>query len=356
MSWRSTPVADVPSWVLQYSVRRYGTKSLIPEISAAWMDLLYGAYQYHWNARLRSMVESAPDFSMYYYSEISATNITSAWRALVGAVLSGDLDLSVQPLQYDLVDVGRQVLVNLFVDLHAMYNATYYRYAEQRENTSVQLDLISSAMLSLIYDLDSLLGTNTNFLLGHWIADARASVPSTSPTEAVDNAEFNARNQISMWGPDQNVEDYAGKEWAGLVKDYHLERWALFTDLVNKAVLEGKTFNRDHYESKRFTLEQKFSYTIKSYPTTPKGNLLNIAKDTVDKYLDPKGSYDVYGDTDVTGSDILSAPTWTRDIGHLQFLCNVIPECAGFNTLGHLKSSVGETEDSEGVNLFVKTV
>ena len=355
MSWRAEPVTDVQAWVFAYAVRRYNAPYLLYELNATWTNLLYGAYQYHWSWTIKSMVERAPDFSMFYYSDLNATKIAAAWNNLSSGVLSGDLELSVQPLQYDLVDFGRQMLVNLFVDIHAMYTATYNRYTQEKVNTSVQLGLISSAMLALCDDLDTLLGTNKNFLLGHWIADARASVPSTSPAEAVNNAEFNARNQITMWGPHQEIEDYASKEWAGLVKDYHKERWALFTSLVNEAVQEGKTFDRDDYESKRFSLEQKFSYTIKSYPTIPTGDLLEITKYLVSRYLEPSGFYTIYKDTDVAGNDILGSSTWTKDVGQLEFLCNLIPDCAGFNTMGHLKSSVGSKEHSDGVDLFVKT-
>ena len=347
-------MTDVPSWVLQYAVRRYNAKSLTPDLTSAWMNLLYGAYQYHWSRLIKGMIERAPDFSMDYYSSLSATNMTAAWDTLTSAALNGEVDKDAQPLQYDLVDLGRQVLVNLFVDLHAMYNATYYVYVEKQVNTSVQLGLISSSMLSLLDDLEELLNTNTNFLLGHWIADARASVPTTSPTEAVDNAEFNARNQITMWGPHQEVEDYASKEWAGLVGDYYKERWALFTSLVNEAVAEGKTFDRNNYESKRYTLEKMFSYTIKPYPTTPKGGLFKITKNLIQKYLYPSGSYTVYGDTDAPENDILASPTWTRNTGQLQFLCNVIPECVAFNTNGYLKTSVSDKVSSEGTELFVK--
>lgn len=46
-------------------------------------------------------------------------------------------------------------------------------------------------------DLDALLGSNENFLLGLWIRDARAL--STNP-ELQDFYEFNARNQVTLWG------------------------------------------------------------------------------------------------------------------------------------------------------------
>ena len=357
MGWRSEPVTDLEGWVLQYAARRYNAKNLTSGLTTAWTNLLHGAYQYHSSSRIKAMIDKAPTFSMPYYSEQSATNIAVAWGALLNDAVNGNLDRSVQPLQYDIVDFGRQVLVNLFVDLHAMYNASYFQYVEKGVNTSVQLEGISTAMIDLIYGVDLLLGTNTNFLLGHWIADARASVPSTSPPEAVDNAEFNARNQITMWGPHQEVEDYASKEWSGLVNDYYAERWSLFTTLVNQAVREGKTFDNDDYESKRFILEQKFSYTIKSYPTTPRGNAVDYAFFYWGLYVFSDAfQYISYEDTDIPGFDILPYPTWTRDIGQLKYLCNSHPDCIGFNDKGQLKSSLKGLMYTEGTTFYEKFI
>ena len=355
MSWRSKEVTDVPSWVIQYAARRYGSNDIPLSVQKAWLYLLNGAYQFHWSGNLKGMIDRAPDFSMSYYSSLHAPEIAEAWLQIVTAANEGDLTQSVGPLQYDVVDFGRQVLVNLFVDLHAMYVATYNMYTQDKVNTSIQLDAIRSAMLQLFDDLDMLLASNTNFLLGHWIADARASVPSTSPKFAFDNAEFNARNQITMWGPDQNIEDYASKEWAGLVKDYYKDRWALFTGSVNEAVREGKAFDHSAYEAARFQLESKFSYTIMSYPTTPVGNPFTIAKGIIMVYLQPDTTkYVAYEDTDAVGNDILADPAWNNLVGQLAFLCDVNPDCVGFNDNGYLKRSVSTKALSIGTVLFVK--
>ena len=356
MSWRSEEVKDVLSWVQRYAGRRYGvSEKSVQVINLAWTYLLQGAYQFHWSWLIKGIIDRAPDFSMDYYSALNAENISLAWTLLATAAADGTVDLSVGPLQYDIVDIGRQCLVNLFADLHAMYSATYDRYTQHNINTSVQLGAIRTAMLQLCDDLDTLLASNTNFLLGHWIADARASVPSTSPRETVDNAEFNARNQITMWGPHQNIEDYASKEWAGLVKDYYKERWALFTGLVNEAVMDGKTFDRNSYESQRYVLEAKFSSTIKSYPTTPVGNLGEIIKVLLPTYFKPDSVvYSSYVDTDASGNDIMVPHAWNTLVGNLMYLCNVNPECKGFNSNGYLKRDVSAREHSEGTILYVK--
>ena len=353
MSWRSEEVTDVLSWVQLYASRRYGTNS--SDVSLAWQYLLEGAYQFHWSGHLKGMIERAPDFWMEYYSEMHATNISNAWMLLVNAAEQGLIDRSVGPLQYDVVDLGRQVLVNFFVDLSAMYDATHDQYANNKVNKSVQLNLIRSAMLQLFDNLETLLASNTNFLLGHWIADARASVPHTSPSSAINNAEFNARNQITMWGPNQNIEDYASKEWAGLVKDYYKQRWALFTDLVNTAVKEGNSFDRSMYESERYSLEKHFSSDIKSYPTSPVGDPFSISRKLIETYFTMgSNDYVVYSDSYADGDDILDRPAWNKVVSQLAYLCKLNPDCVGFTSDGNLKRSVGNMWYSEGTSFYVK--
>ena len=62
--------------------------------------------------------------------------------------------------------------------------------------------------IDLMKDLDRILGTNKNFMLGPWLESAKAT--STSDKEMA-NFEFNARNQITLWGPDGQILDYAGE-------------------------------------------------------------------------------------------------------------------------------------------------
>lgn len=84
-----------------------------------------------------------------------------------------------------------------------------------RLTVSSELQPIASAMTQLLKDLDALLGTNVNYLLGRWLQ--RAQNLSTTPTEAA-NYRFNALNQITLWGPEGEINDYAAKHWSGLVQ------------------------------------------------------------------------------------------------------------------------------------------
>ena len=357
MSWRQDQV-DVATWVSQYAVRRYGSYN--PSAQTSWLLLLQGAYVYQWSWDIKSVVDRAPNFILQLDLRFNATSIAQAFSGLVQASVGGEVDPKVTPYRYDVVDIGRQTLVNLFYDLQMMFTLAYSKYTQSKINSSNEILSISMAMNDLIADLDTLLGSDTNFLLGHWIADARASAPSSSPTSVADNLEFNARNQITMWGPDENIEDYASKEWSGLVRDYYGGRWSLFTSSVWKAVSSGLAFDTSGYEEARFKFEQAWSYTVRAYPTEPSGDTNAIATGLYQKYFRStayvQDHYEEVAGKDVVGNNLyggLSLP-WTRDLGQVAFLCDVNPTCLGFNSAGILKNSTQPLSSVPALTLFLK--
>jgi len=63
--------------------------------------------------------------------------------------------------------------------------------------------IFSELFLDLLVDLDTLLASDEHFLLGPWLEDAKALGVDEKERELY---EYNARNQISLWGPtDKNV-------------------------------------------------------------------------------------------------------------------------------------------------------
>ena len=70
-------------------------------------------------------------------------------------------------------------------------------------------------------DMEEILGTNTNFMLGPWFEAAKALATNEEEARLY---EFNACNQITLWGPDGQILDYGGKQWAGMMEDYYIPR------------------------------------------------------------------------------------------------------------------------------------
>ena len=67
--------------------------------------------------------------------------------------------------------------------------------------------------INLLNTLDTILGSNEHFLLGRqWLNPAK-SIPGANDEDKI-QYEYNARNQITLWGPDENIRkdviDYAG--------------------------------------------------------------------------------------------------------------------------------------------------
>ena len=60
----------------------------------------------------------------------------------------------------------------------------------------------AALLLGLFTDLDMLLGTDAHFLLGRWISDAKALAHNEDERKLY---EFNARNQVTLWGPTGQV-------------------------------------------------------------------------------------------------------------------------------------------------------
>lgn len=60
------------------------------------------------------------------------------------------------------------------------------------------------SLTSLLYEMDILLASDSHFLVGQWIADAKSWGQSENDTKLF---EYNARNQITLWGPRGEVSD-----------------------------------------------------------------------------------------------------------------------------------------------------
>ena len=354
MGWTNTSV-NVDQWLQYYSTRRYGSYNPLTE--QAWAILKTSAYSRGWSGGIKSIVDRGPGFGMSVDTNFNVSGLVQAWILLYEASSKGFVDSSVGPFQYDLVDIGRQCLVDLFYDMYRMYSLAYDKYSNNGVDSLKEMVSIRTEMVQLLSSLDQYLGTNVNFLLGTWIDDARKSAPTNASTDVVNNCEFNARNQITMWGPHQNIEDYASKEWSGLVKDYYLERWNLFFKYAEEAVSNKQAFNNTGYQNDRFNLENAFSNTIKIYPTEPTGDVMEMTKSLQDKYTNSALSlFTIKSNADIPQSNLFGPKSgpWTRNIGEVAYLCSINPTCVGFNSNGWMKNDTVNMITSQGTVLYLK--
>jgi len=289
--WNSEPV-PARKWLDDYVQRRYGEKiGKTTEVQNAWVileDIVYCAPTHNVSyvesvPCIRDLTPKTPFRVDPLGKPVSNAGVTGslddlwkAWKLLlsanVAALGAGDVD----PFNHDVVDLGVNVLTNEFtLRLHNFYAAYKAKDLNSIKNYGSQL-------LELIEDMDKLLATDNYYLLGKWIADARAQAGGNK-TEA-DLYEFNARNQLTLWGPDGNINDYARKSWNGLYGDYYYTRHRMFVEDVITAVSAGKDFDQGAYNAKCLAYEKEWQNSKTVYPSSGSGKTLDVANSLAKKY------------------------------------------------------------------------
>ena len=224
LAWHRT-APELPLWVRNYVHARYGTDD--PAAQSAWARLLATVYsQKSPEPQMESPLLARPALTLKsaspwgdFVRDYDVAQVWTAWEELTGAA---DRLGAVDPFRYDLVDVGRQALADLSLPLQREVTAAWLAGDPKR------LAAAQARFLELGADLDRLLATRRDFLLGRWLADARSW--GTTPAEA-DLYERNARQLLTVWGPPSPkayLFEYAGRQWSGLISGFYLERWRKF--------------------------------------------------------------------------------------------------------------------------------
>lgn len=123
---------------------------------------------------------------------------------------------------HDVVELARHYAT---LRLDGIVQATVTAYRTGRLSDG---DEGAARMRELALAIDALLGVQRE-TLASWLGAAR-----DYGRTAADRAIFvkNARLQVTIWGGEGNLSDYASKAWAGMYRDYYLPRWAMFLDAL----------------------------------------------------------------------------------------------------------------------------
>jgi alpha-N-acetylglucosaminidase len=179
--------------------------------------------------------------------------------------------------QYDLVDITRQVLANYATHLQQKFAQAY------KQKDMAAFAKYSRNFIALLDDMDQLLSTRKDCMLGKWIAEARAN--GITPEEK-DLYEFNARDLVTLWGDKESgLHEYSNRQWAGLIKGFYKPRWAMFFNGLDKSLAEGKDFDfAEFYKQVKNWEWQWVNSTSEKYEDAPVGNAVDVAEGLFQKY------------------------------------------------------------------------
>lgn len=269
--WRDTPV-NLNEWLNEYALRRYGKKNIDAE--KAWELMSRSVYDDKiTSGGAESIITSRPTFktnpggtttTKLPYEPIE---LVKAWEFLISA--SSDLKKS-DGFQFDIVDVTRQVMVDYASEIQQ-------QMANDYKNKNVKSFMESSSrFIRLISDIDDLLATRKEFLLGCWLEGAKNWGTNADESNLY---EKNARDLITLWG-DKNcrLNEYACKQWAGLLNGFYKVRWQKFIDQVNSDLLNKKKFNQKEFDEQMKDWEWNWVNAHEKYTIIPNGNAVTSAK------------------------------------------------------------------------------
>ena len=274
LAWRDD-APPIEEWAHAWVRRRYGTDD--PRAWAAWKILLATAYRSP--AQTGTFLAERPQFydpKMAYRTEpklpYDPTLLVTALDTLLAA--SKELGGS-DAYRYDVVNLTRQVLAGLGLPAVQAVEEAYIR------KDRAALDRAEARVTGLIADLDTLVGTRREFLLGPWLESAKAW-GRTPPERHL--YEWNARNIITLWGTrctegqNDDLNLYAYKQWQGMFSGYYLPRWKEFFAGLNKSIDEGTPFDRGAFASASCEWEKRWSAAHERYRTVPRGDAVEVTK------------------------------------------------------------------------------
>jgi len=273
-TWRTSPV-NLSQWLSQYIRNRYGrgTTESSANMLKAWQTLNSTVY----NGKVirdgaESILTGRP--TMDSATRWTKTTLNYKHRELLPAwdlfVKYSAVYAKSDGFRYDLVDITRQVLANYARPLQIKWVKAY------KDKDLVAFKKYSQQYLDLLDDIDKLLATRKDFLLGKWITDARRC--GTSDAERA-LYERNARDLITLWGDtDSPLHEYSCRQWSGLMTDFYKARWQKFFAATALALKTGKAVDVETFDKEISQWEWQWVNTQKNFPTEPTGNSVQIAR------------------------------------------------------------------------------
>jgi alpha-N-acetylglucosaminidase len=268
LGWRDD--VELRPWVQEFARFRYGKDNA--DAQAAWETLRNFIYS---RARGGETIVTAFPAVDRGYAGYPSSVLAKTWQLLLNSASElGDTET----YRHDLVNIARQTLSNHAGKLHEKMVTAY------RAKDAAAYRRASGEFFQLLRDLDELLATSDEFLLGTWLEDAKRWGQTDEERAKL---QWNARRILTLWGDTTALRDYAWKEWSGMIAGFYAKRWEIFCRRQQEALDTGSLFDQNACHAELLQFENDWAKAVDSYPNKPRGDSLEIARRLFDKYLAP---------------------------------------------------------------------
>ncbi|MFE2282935.1 alpha-N-acetylglucosaminidase [Streptomyces sp. NPDC059443] len=273
LAWEPGPV-DQRKWFAEFADRRYGHPDA--EAAAAWEELRKGPYSTSsglWSESQDSLFSARPSLTAVgaaYWSPKSMRYPAGSVRRALDHLLKVAPRLrGSSAYRFDLVDTARQALAN-----HSRVLLPRIKAAYEAKDLALFREL-TAEWAHREKQLDELVGSDPNFLLGPWLSAARAH--GTDRAEQ-DRYEYDARSILSVWGRRSTSEggflhDYANREWSGLVSELYARRWSSYFASLEDALVRRAAPSAINWHS----FEERWARLTTRHADRPSGDPYALA-------------------------------------------------------------------------------
>jgi len=262
-AWSASPI-DTETYFHNWVFRRYsGTGEISKEVYTAWDEIRATVYN-NTNSSIiavtKSIFELSPSISNMLHlqgpdgphSTIIAydpADLISVWNLLFNASRTNPKLWDNPAYQYDMTDITRQVFSNAFIGIYTSLINAY----TSPNSTNETLSSIGTNLVALLRTLDSVLSTNPTFSLSTYLSEASSSTENAT-LQSIYKKDL--RNQITLWGPNGELNDYASRSWGGLVNNYYVPRWEIFIEYLKAVPMQR--YNETELKSRLRDFERRW--------------------------------------------------------------------------------------------------
>ena len=311
------PVVNMSQWVVERAYRRYGMLAHeSPAVAQAWTLLEQSYYAEDLGVgddtgvgQFPLVPESSYKRSLPHWNanltrpSVGLCKTWAAWGLLIYASSDASELVNSEPFRYDLVNTGREILA----EISTVFSIRFAQALDATPLDGAKLNRTGQAYVELLIDLDQLVATDSSFLLGPWLRDARAwgilngSTMHDCTGTVIDSVlkgdcqrflEWNARTQLTTWYPTIDPDgpmplrdtDYARKHWSPLIKDYYARRAAMLLALALANADAGEPLDTAAVLRLRAQLAFEWTTRTDNYPEAPASNSAGVSKAARAKY------------------------------------------------------------------------
>lgn len=262
-------------WITNWAKRRGGKND--EHILNAWKDLHEKIYTAPSTCGQAVLMNARPRLvgtkSWNTYPDIHYDNndLWKIWNELLKAQ-----NIDNNEYKFDVVNIGRQVLGNLFSEYRDKFTTCY----KQKDLEGAKM--WGMRMDTLILDVDRLLSCSPILSIGKWLQDAKDYGKNDIEKKIY---EENARCILTVWGQqDTQLNDYANRGWGGLTKSFYRERWRRFTESVVATMEKQEAFDEEKFHQEITKFEYDWTLKNEQFPISSGENPIQLAKSLIFKY------------------------------------------------------------------------